>query len=84
MCHSPRMRFTIGIFVLLVICASLLPARAHADAIVVTRAMLASTIAEIFVEEDTVRVEIAIGLTDIEAFRNIMPDEIYRRLGFPA
>jgi hypothetical protein len=46
--------------------------------------MLASTIAEIFVEEDTVRVEIEIGISDLEAFRNVMPDEIYRRLGHDA
>jgi hypothetical protein len=67
---------------LFLLCSFLVPARAKADAIVVTRAMLASTIAEIFVEDDTVRVEVAIGLADIEAFRNVMPNEIYQRLGF--
>jgi hypothetical protein len=54
---------------------------ALADAIVVTRAMLASTIAEIFVEDDAIRTEIEIGAADIEAFRNVMPDEIYSRMG---
>jgi hypothetical protein len=66
--------------VLLLIC--LVPAlRASADAIVVTRAMTASTIAEIFVDRDVVRVELEIGLTDLEAFRNVMPDELHERMG---
>jgi hypothetical protein len=53
----------------------------HADAIVRTQAMLASTIAEYYVEEDRVRVELEIGLSDVQAFHNLMPDEIYQRLG---
>ena len=44
-----------------------------ADAIVVTRAMKASTIAEIFIEEHTIRVELEIGIIDVPAFHNIMP-----------
>lgn len=70
-----------GLTILVFLCASLLPSCALADAIVVTRAMLASTIAEIFVGEGNVRVEIEIGISDLEAFRNVMPDEIYQRLG---
>lgn len=53
-----------------------------ADAIVVSRAMLAGTIAEIFIEDDTVRIELEIGLSGLPAFRNILPDEMYRRLGY--
>jgi hypothetical protein len=51
------------------------------DAIVVTKAMTATTIAEVFVEEDLVRVELEIGVPDLEAFRDLLPDPIYERLG---
>ncbi len=54
--------------------------RAAADALVVTRAMEATTIAEIFIDEDSIRLEIEIGLPDLEAFRNVLPDEIDERL----
>ena len=53
-----------------------------ADAIMVTKAMTASTIAEIFVEREGVRVELEIGGQDLTGFRNLMPDGIYERLGF--
>jgi hypothetical protein len=53
-----------------------------ADAIVRTQAMFATTIAEFFVQEERVLVEIEIGLADIEAFRNLLPDEIYQRMGY--
>ena len=43
--------------------------------------MFASTIAEIFIQEGEIRVELEIGLNDLPAFRNLMPDEIYQRLG---
>ncbi len=54
----------------------------HADAIVVTRAMTATTIAEIFIDEEAVTVELEIGLPDLEAFRNLMPDSLYERMGY--
>jgi len=60
------------------------PALAGADAIVVTRAMFASTIAELYVEEDRLLLELEIGPDDLEAFRNILPDEPYRALGHGA
>jgi hypothetical protein len=65
----------------LVALAALLPARASGDAIIRTQAMLASTIAELFVEEDRVYLELEIGLRDLEAFRNLLPDDIYEKLG---
>jgi hypothetical protein len=52
------------------------------DAIVVTRAMLASTIAEIWIEPDSVVVELEIGPQDLRAFRNLLPDELYDRMGY--
>ena len=66
---------------LLAVVSLLTPLRAAGDAIVVTRAATASTIAEIFVEESAVRVEVEIGPSDLPAFRNLLPDGIYQRLG---
>jgi len=48
----------------------------------ISKAMTASTIAEMFIEESSVRVELEIGLQDLTAFRNLMPDALYERLGF--
>jgi hypothetical protein len=59
----------------------LLPSQASADAIVVSRAMFASTIAEFFIEEERVVVSLEIGGTDLEAFRNLLPDELYEQAG---
>ncbi len=62
--------------------ALLLPAwPAAGDAIIRTQAMTASTIAEFFIDSGTVRAELAIGMRDVKAFRNILPDELYEGLG---
>jgi hypothetical protein len=53
-----------------------------ADAIVITKAMTASTIAEVFIQESTIRVELEIGGQDLPAFRNLMPDSVYERMGY--
>jgi hypothetical protein len=53
---------------------------AHADAVVVSRAMFAETIAEYHVDADGVRVELEIGLADLPAFANLLPDEIHAKL----
>ncbi len=53
---------------------------ARGDALVVTRAMKASTIAQICVEERDVRVEIEIGAEDFAAFKNLLLDESFQRL----
>jgi len=58
-----------------------LPAAACADALVWSDAMKASTIAEYYVEEEGVRVELEIGLQDLSAFANLVPDELYEKLG---
>jgi len=58
-----------------------LPAVPIGDAIVRTQAMRAGTIAEFFIEEDRIRVELEIGLADLAAFRNLLPDEIYEGMG---
>ena len=58
-----------------------IPSRLDSDAIVVTKAMTASTIAEIFIEQNAIRVELEIGVPDLEGFRDLLPDEIYQKLG---
>jgi len=67
---------------LLAILLLIAPVLAGADAIMVTRAMKATTIAEIFVTRDSIRVELEIGVGDLKGFRNIMPDPLYERLGY--
>ncbi|MBW2414283.1 MAG: hypothetical protein JRG76_07215 [Deltaproteobacteria bacterium] len=65
----------------LAVCAVLVPAAAaHADAIMRTQAMFATTLAEIFVEDERVYAELEIGPPDLVAFRNLLPDELYDRL----
>ena len=60
----------------------LLAPSARGDAIVVSQAMFASTIAEYFVEEDHMRVELEIGAADLAIFRNLLPDGIHSDMGF--
>ena len=51
------------------------------DALVVSRAMKADTILEIFVEEGAVRTELEIGVSDFPAFRDLLPDPLWAKLG---
>jgi hypothetical protein len=53
----------------------------RADALVVTTAMKAATIAEVFIEDAAVRVELEVGMTDIPAFGNLLPDQLLRKFG---
>ena len=53
---------------------------ARADALGITKAMQASTIAEIFIEPTQIRVEIEVGVDDLTAFANILPDKLYEKL----
>lgn len=48
------------------------PRVVSADAVVVTRAMKASTIAEIFVDEDSIAVELELGATELDAFATLV------------
>jgi hypothetical protein len=73
----PVFRWLLGLALLLA------PARAWPDAIVRTQAMFATTIAEYFIEEGRVVVELEIGLGDLEAFLDLLPDEIHAKLGHP-
>ncbi|MEE9244643.1 MAG: hypothetical protein V3U63_00450 [Gemmatimonadota bacterium] len=54
----------------------------QADPLMITRAMTASTIAQIYIEEDAVAIELEIGVSDLRGFRNLLPDAIYERLGY--
>jgi hypothetical protein len=66
-------------------CALLLlsrPGLVLADAIVRSQAMFADTIAEYYVEDDHVRLELEIGQTDIGPFRNLLPDALYKHLEY--
>jgi hypothetical protein len=56
---------------------------ANGDAIMRTQAMSATTIAEYFIEPDHIRLELAIGLDDLDGFRNLVPDSVYEQLGHP-
>jgi hypothetical protein len=68
--------------ILIAILVLLAPSLARADAIIRTQAMLATTIVEYFIEEDRVDVALEIGMADVEAFRNLLPDAIHQRLGY--
>ncbi len=54
--------------------------RLQADALVVTKAMEATTIAEIHIEPEVVRLQLEIGLADLKPFASLLPDELYERL----
>jgi len=58
------------------------PLSARADAVIVNASMFANTIAEYFVEQDHVRIELEIGEGDIAVFRNLLPDALYAGMGF--
>ena len=55
---------------------------AWSDAIIRSQAMSASTIAEIYVEDEFVRLELAIGLDNLTAFKSLLPDELYQQMEF--
>ena len=75
-------KLTPTISVALAAIALLLPLVTAADAIIRTQAMFAETIAEISLTDAVLTVELEIGMQDIPAFRNLLPDEIYRDLGY--
>ena len=52
----------------------------RADALMVNRSVESSAIAQFYIDERGVRVELEIGLDTIPAFANLMPDGIYERL----
>jgi hypothetical protein len=76
-------RAPLFLFIGLMFCALIItPLTAQADAIMRSQAMLANTIAEIYVEETGMIVELEIGTADLPAFKNLLPDAIYSDLGY--
>ena len=65
-----------GILILVLLVTS----RTRADALVVTRAMQASTILVVFVQPQVIRVTFEVGLSDLSAFQNVLPDAMYEQL----
>ena len=65
------------------VCLLVIHGSATGDAIIVSRAMKATTIMEAFLDESALRVEIEMGLEDAAAFVNLLPDEIYDQSGLP-
>ena len=57
------------------------PRTALGDAIMVSKAMTASTIAELYVDQQGIRVAIEVGARDLVAFRNVLPDGVFEKLG---
>ncbi len=70
----------LAVSVLIVFSAS----TASADAIVITKAMTASTVVEISIEESQIEVEMEIGVPDLMAFHNLLPDEMRVQMGLDA
>jgi len=66
------------------VASAMLCNNAHADAIVVTKAMTASTVVEIAIEESEIVVEIEIGVPDLLAFQNLLPDGMRTQMGLEA
>ena len=75
--HCANFRLVFAIAALLLATTSAL-----ADAIMRSNAMFANTIAEFYVEDGYVRLELEIGSEDVGSFRNLLPDALYQRLDF--
>lgn len=74
------MRGTYRICLFLVMLNWALPVAA--DALVRSQALEASSIVQYYIEEAGVRVELEVGMDSLEQFRNLLPDAIYRKLGY--
>lgn len=76
------MKFLLYLRCLMIFIVSLgtLTGQARGDALVVTQAMRASTIAEVSVEQEQIRVELEVGVADLKAFKNVLPNELYKKV----
>lgn len=77
-CNGAGRFVGLGALVLAFFAVSVVPA--SADALVITRAMKAPTVMEVFIEKERVRVELEIGFEDLEAFYHLLPDELIELL----
>ena len=73
--------FRITVIVVAFFLAALTPLVVSADAIVITKAMTATTVVEISIEESEIVVEMEIGVVDLLAFHNLLPDEMRAQMG---
>jgi hypothetical protein len=69
---------------LFIVAFCICPVLAVADALMRNDSADASSIAQYYVDERGVSLELEIGLNSIDTFRNLMPDAIYQRLGHEA
>ena len=53
---------------------------AQADVLVMPKAMNASTIAQLFIEKEGLRLDLEVGIKDIDSFKNILPDNLFYAL----
>lgn len=53
-----------------------------ADALMVNKAMQASSIAEFFIDKEGVTVELEINASSIDTFKELLPDSVYQEMGF--
>ena len=60
----------------------LLAHQTQADALTVNQAMRATTIAEYFIDETGVNVELEISAKSLPAFKALLPDTAYQKMGF--
>ncbi len=74
------MRYRLPIFLFLF--PLLLTQQSSADALMVNKAMQASSIAEYFIDEQGVTVELEIGANSIEDFKALLPETVYQEMGF--
>ena len=82
MYSRPNFSLLTYLFTLLALLFTLLQGHVvRADALVTNQSMFASTIAEFYIEDCEIRVELEIGMRDLPAFRNLMPDELYEKMG---
>ncbi|MEH6581642.1 MAG: hypothetical protein V7754_06865 [Halioglobus sp.] len=54
----------------------------RADAVLVNQSMWSPTIVEFYIDETGVRAELEIGVEGVAAFKNLLPDIIYRSMGY--
>jgi hypothetical protein len=76
-------RFALRLIFNLALAMALWVPCANGDAIVRTQAMSATTIAEYFIEPGEIRLDLEIGLADLDGFRNLVPDPVFEKMGHP-
>ncbi|PHS16475.1 MAG: hypothetical protein COA78_03870 [Blastopirellula sp.] len=69
----------LSLSLMLIFSTSWMATYTYADALVVTKAMKASTIAEVFIDEESIRVDFEVGTADLASFQNLLPDEFYEK-----